>query len=277
MKKIPIHAKRLTESKPRFVVGGKLLYVAVGVLFLSVVFSLFSGAYGAFLLNGIGFVLLLVTASLTAKGVAQSREYEHAVLAKAPRVPYKLAAMLLLGITLFYLAFVAGEKPLFSSLFVALLGTVGYGLYYGLDPRKDKLPEMGDIDPEMVFQTLQEAESKLTEAARHTNDIDDAILQHKVDDAIGKAHQIIETIKQDPKDFRVARKFLVVFIDGIADVTRRYTEVESDAIDPQMRERLHALMDDVQHRFDKELDRLKSNNLFDLDVTIDTLKAQVNH
>ena len=272
------HAKRLKKSDtPRWRSSGKLLYAGVAVLFLSVVFALFSGDYAHFLLTGIGFVLLLSTAALTTKGVEQSIAYKRAVLAKAPRMPYKTAAMVLLGITIFYLAYVAGDKPLFASLFVALLGSVGYGLYYGLDPRRDKLPEMGDIDPEMVLETLQDAESKLTAAAHHNDTIDDMVLQEKVENAITKAHQILDTIRQDPKDFRVARKFLVVFVDGIADVTRRYTEVESEAIDPEMRQRLHALMDDLQQRFDKELARLKSNNLFDLDVTIDALKAQVNH
>lgn len=271
------HAKRLKGRKPSIAWGGALLYIGVGGLFLSVVFALFSGHYGHFVVTGVGFVLLLVTASLTAKGIRESQAYAQATLAKAPKIPYKTIAMLLLGVTLFYLGFIAGGKPLFASLFVALLGSVGYGLYYGLDPRRDKLPDMGDIDPTMVFETLQQAEDTLAEATHHNDAIDDTILQQKVSEAIAKAHQIVETIKQDPKDFRVARKFLMVFVDGIADVTRRYTAVESDAIDPEMRQRLHTLMDDVQGRFDKELERLKSNNLFDLDVTIDTLKAQVNH
>jgi hypothetical protein len=35
------------------------------------------------------------------------------------------------------------------------------------------------------------------------------------------------------------------------------------------------LMDELDSTFDKELQRLKNNNLFDLDVHIDVLKEQI--
>ncbi len=270
-------AKRITPRKPKWIRSGKLLYLFLIPLFISTVIALVSGEYGHFLKNGIGFVLLLAAAAATAKGIAQEAAYHETIITRAPKVPYKTMAMVLLGITVVYLAYVAGDKPLLSSLFVGILGSAGFGLYYGLDPRRDKLPDMGDINPELVLQTLNEAQNKLAEAEASNARITDRILRDKIDHAIEQAHLILETIQHDPKDLRVARKFLVVFVDGIADVTRHYTEVDSDDIDGAMRQRLHDLIDDVQTRFDKELARLKANNLFDLDVTIDALKAQVNH
>jgi len=263
--------------KPRWVRSGKLLYLFLIPLFVSVVIALVRGEYGHFIQNGIGFALLLTTAAATAKGIAQEAAYRATVITRAPKVPYKTLALILLGITVVYLAFVAGGKPLLPSLFVGLLASAGYGLYYGLDPRRDKLPDMGDINPELVLKTLGEAKAKLAEAEASNAQITDRVLRRKVDSAIERAHLILETIQHDPKDLRVARKFLVVFVDGIADVTRNYTEVDEADITETMRRRLHDLIDDVEARFDKELARLKANNLFDLDVTIDALKAQVNH
>ena len=270
-------AKRLAPRKPRWIRSGKLLYLFLIPLFISTVIALVGGHYGHFLKTGIGFILLLTTAAATAKGIAQEAAYHETIITRAPKVPYKTMAMVLLGITIIYLAYVAGGKPFLASLFVGILGSVGYGLYYGFDPRRDKLPDMGDINPELVLQTLNEARNKLSEAEVSNAKITDRILRDKIDNAIEQAHLILETIQHDPKDLRVARKFLVVFVDGIADVTHHYTEVDSDDIDAPMRKRLHALIDDVQTRFDKELARLKANNLFDLDVTIDALKAQVTH
>jgi len=152
--------------KPRWVRSGKLLYLFLIPLFVSVVIALVSGEYGHFIKNGIGFALLLTTAAATAKGIAQEAAYHATVITRAPKVPYKTLAMILLGITVVYLAFVAGSKPLLPSLFVGLLASAGYGLYYGLDPRRDKLPDMGDINPELVLQTLSDAQAKLTEAAK---------------------------------------------------------------------------------------------------------------
>ena len=277
MKQRPTQAKRLKPRKPRWIRSGKLLYLFLIPLFVSTILALFGGQYGKFLTNGIGFLLLLGSAAATAKGIAQEAAYHETIITRAPKIPYKTLAMIVLGIAVVYLAFVAGHKSLLASLFVGILGAVGYGLYYGLDPRRDKLPDMGDINPELVLQTLGEAKAKLAEAEASNARITDRVLRDKIRNAIERAHLILETIQHDPKDLRVARKFLVVFVDGIADVTHRYTEVDAHDIDPDMRQRLHALIDDVQSRFDKELARLKANNLFDLDVTIDALKAQVNH
>jgi hypothetical protein len=69
----------------------------------------------------------------------------------------------------------------------------------------------------------------------------------------------------------------VVYLDGIADVIDSYNTVEEENIGSETRERLLDLMDDVEKRFQKELNRLRSNNLFDLDVNIDTLKEQIKY
>ena len=254
-----------------------MLYLFLIPLFVSIVLSLVGGHYGLFLKKLIGFGLVLSAALFTQRGSAQEATYREHILAKAPRIPYKTLAMVLIGIAVFYLAWIAGDRSMLASIFVGGLTSVGYLLYYGLDPRKDKLPDMGDINPELVLQTLNEARDKLAAAQRANDRITDRTLHRKIDQAIAQAHQILETIQHDPKDLRVARKFLVVFVDGIADVTHRYTDVDADEIDETMRQRLHDLIDDVQQRFDQELARLRANNLFDLDVSIDTLKAQINH
>ena len=69
----------------------------------------------------------------------------------------------------------------------------------------------------------------------------------------------------------------MVYLDGIADVISSYNAVEEEHITSKTRTKLLDLMDDVEKRFEKELNRLKANNLFDLDVNIDTLKEQIKH
>ncbi len=92
-----------------------------------------------------------------------------------------------------------------------------------------------------------------------------------------KAKNILETIQEDPKDIRVARKFLIVYIDGVAKVTDSYVSMDEEDIDSETKERLYRLMEDLDIRFDKELERLKNNNQFDLDVHIDVLKEQIKN
>ena len=256
---------------------GILLYIFLVPLFLSVVLALFQTNIRAFILNGIGFVLFLTVLTLARRGFAQEDVYRSKPLAKAPKVPYKNLAGILLGVTTLYLAFVAGDVSLAKSLFLALIAVAGYFLYYGTDPKADKLENLGDISADFVLDTITEAEGKLETIRSHMRNIHDNTLHRKLAHAVAQAETILQTIQEDPKDIRVARKFLIVYIDGVAKVTRSYTQMEEEQIDASTKARLHSLMDDVQRRFDKELERLQGNNRFDLDVHIDTLKTQINH
>jgi len=95
--------------------------------------------------------------------------------------------------------------------------------------------------------------------------------------ATDKAYEILNNIEADPKDLRVARKFIIVYIDGVKKVTNSYTSMKEDEITSETKERFSMLLSDVEKKFDKEILRLKSNNQFDLDVQIDVLQEQIKN
>jgi len=256
---------------------GTLLYLFLVPLFMAVILALLQTNIHAFLLNSLAFVLFFAAAKLSTKGFAQEFEYLHSTLIKAPKVPYKTIAAFMLGGSTFFTAWVAGGKPFISALFLAVIATLGYYLYYGFDPKKDKLDNLGDVSAAFVLETIGEAKIKLNNIEKHMDQIEDTFLHGKLDIAMAKAKNILETIQEDPKDIRVARKFLIVYIDGVAKVTDSYVSMDEEDIDSETKERLYELMDDLDIRFDKELERLKNNNQFDLDVHIDVLKEQIKH
>ena len=122
-----------------------------------------------------------------------------------------------------------------------------------------------------------DSEISSSDIEKHMGQIEDTLLHRKLNTAMIKAKNILETIQEDPKDIRVARKFLIVYIDGIAKVTDSYVAMDEEDINSETKEKLYSLMDHLDTRFDKELERLKNNNQFDLDVHIDVLKEQIKH
>ena len=270
-------AKPYTPAQPAKLTYPKetLLYIFLVPLFVAVVFALFQTNIKAFLLNGVSFFLFLAVLTLAKKGFAQERRYHASIFTKAPKIPYKMLAGYLLGFATFFTAFVAGEETLLKSLFLCVIATLGYYFYYGFDPKEDKLENLGDVSAEFVLETIQEAKGKLATIASNLSKIKDAPLQTNIQTALSKAEHILQTIQQDPKDVRVARKFLIVYIDGIAKVTQSYVDLDEKDINTETKQRLHTLMDDVDTKLDQELARLKENNAFDLDVHIDVLKEQI--
>ena len=256
---------------------GTLLYLFLVPLFMAVILALLQTNIQAFLLNSVAFALFFLTAKISTRGFMQEAEYMNAILIKAPKVPYKTISGFLLGGSTFFTTWIAGGKPFISALFLGSIATLGYYLFYGFDPKKDKLENLGDVSAEFVLETINEAREKLGNIEDHMDQIKDEILFENLTVAIGKAKNILETIQADPKDIRVARKFLIVYIDGIGKVTDSYVSMDEKDINRETKEKLYLLMQDVDTRFDKELERLKNNNQFDLDVHIDVLKEQIKN
>jgi len=266
-------SERITWKRKR----GWLFYLFLLPLFFAVIFSLFALNVKALLLNIIAFVLMYATFVIARKGFAQEEEYNEAKLAKAPKTPFKLIAAFMLMVSVFYASYVAGNYALFKALFLSVTSFVGFFLYYGFDPKKDKLKEFGDISSELVLKTLGETREKIDQIKSEAHKIEDGLLYRKVNNAIEKSNTILDALVDDPRDIRTARKFLVVYLDGVNDVISSYNAVEEEHISQETRDRLLSLMDDVEKRFEKEYERLKANNLFDLDVNIDTLKEQIKY
>ncbi len=257
---------------------GFLLYFFLTPLFLAVIFELIQRDIPAFGLNLIAFVLFYASAKLNTWGLANEFTYHQEKLTKAPTKPYKTLSAILLGVGTFFTASIAGEESLFMGLFLGIIASVGYVLHYGLDPRTDKLENIGDVSAELVLKTLNDAKTKLSGITAHIDkDFKDFQLKEKLSLAVKKAEHIIQTIQEDPKDIRVSRKFLLVYLDGLEKVTDSYMTIDEKEIKKETKEKLHQLLDDVELRFDKELTRLKKNNEFDLDVNIDVLHQQIKN
>ena len=253
-----------------------LLYLFLLPLFFSVAASLFEAEYGRFLVKLGLFALFAGSVTLIDRGLREGYRYEEAVISKAP-FPYRSVGALTLGITVFLLAFLVDGAGIFRSLFLAVLTGAGVLLDYGLDPRRDKLPQNSGVEPELLLKSLNEAEATLAEIVEAKEEIRDPRLEQALDHAVANAREILDTLKADPRDIRVARKFLVVYLEGIRTVIRQYNDLDSGLIDESIRMRLLSLLEEAKLRFEKELERLRSNDLFDLDVQIDALKEQLKH
>lgn len=257
---------------------GILLYFFLTPLFVAVILALIAQDIPAFILNSIAFVLFYGTAKLNTMGLKNEFEYNQKNLTKAPKHPLKTYAAILLGIATLMTAYLAGDKPIYIAIFLAAIAMTGYYMHYGLDPTKDKLENIGDISAEFVLKTLEEAKSKMANIETNLQKgFDDLELKRKLELALEKAQHIVEAIQEDPKDVRVARKFLLVYLDGLSNVTNAYTTMDDSDIQGETKEKLHTLLEDVEKRFDKELQRLKQNNAFDLDVNIDVLHQQIKN
>ncbi len=254
--------------------GAILLYLLLVPAFVSTAVSLFGGKYLEFMLKGVSFALMALSAVIVSRGISAEVDYREAVIAKAP-LPYKSVGAVLLGISVFISGFVIAHRGLTETLFVSLLAIAGVIMYYGPDIRKDKIPQDMDVNPDILLESLSEAKAKLSSIEKHRNEIEDIKLKAALDRALHRAENIVDTIEENPSAIRMARKFLIVYVEGVEDVMKSYKEVGADSVDSDTRDRLIALLNEAEERFDKELQRLKEDDKFELDVQIDALREQM--
>ena len=250
-----------------------LLYFFAPLLLTGVAASLIAGHYRLFFYKLIGFGLYYLAVRCVERGNLEALLYEKAAVARAPRPPCRTLGAAALFATAAFLGMTVNGASWFQSLFVGAVTAAGVLLFYGTDPMEDKLPETeGDINASHLLDTLQEARERL-EAIKHSKAaVEDRELAMLLDETVHQAERILRAIENDPALLRLARKFLVVYVEGIAEVMARYGRLKEKGIDTATRERLAALLREANERFEKEREKLERGDRFDLEVQIDAMR-----
>jgi len=254
-----------------------ILYIFLIPITFAIIISLIRLRIFYFILNLVGFALFYMTAKSHSIGIRQEIEYYKKRLAKAPKIPYKLISGLLLGLSTIYISTIAGGRGIVIGLFLGIISSIGYFLYFGFDPKRNKLDNLGDISADYVLETLEISKDKLMAIEEDIKKIKNIRLSRQLRVAVDRAYEILNSIEDEPKDLRVVRKFIIVYLDSIKNITKSYVDLDESEITEETKDRLYNLLLDVEERFKQELEKLKRDNLFELDVNIDTLKEQIKN
>ncbi|NPA04250.1 MAG: hypothetical protein GXO61_05235 [Epsilonproteobacteria bacterium] len=253
---------------------GLFLYLFLIPPLISILFALVTLNIKGFFLNLFSFLLYLLAFYFSKKGFAQEFEYQNSTFAKAPKIPYKLFGAFTLAVAVFYSSLFLAKQNILESLFLGAIAFTGYYLWYGFDPAKDKIPNTGDVSVELALKTLKEAKEKIAKTQQLRYKIKNYELRKRVGETLKKANAVVKELEKKPMYIRDLRKFLVVFLDSVYDVTNSYVKVE-ESLKPGQKEALYHLMDDVEKRFNKELERVKAKGTFEYEVKLETLDTQI--
>ncbi|WP_201351912.1 5-bromo-4-chloroindolyl phosphate hydrolysis family protein [Hydrogenimonas urashimensis] len=250
-----------------------MLYFFAPFLLMGVASSLVAGHYRFFLFKLAGFGLYYVAIRCIERGNRMAFVYEKAAIAPAPRPPCRTIGSGALFSAVTFLGTTVTDASWLQSLVVGTVTAAGALLYYGTDPVRDKLPDSdADIDTSHLLASLKEARERLKAIDAAKRSMDDPRLAALLGETLRHAERILHAIEQDPALLRLARKFLVVYIDGIARVMERYAQLKTKGIDEKTRENLAALLEEANRRFEAERQRLDQGDRFDLEVQIDAMR-----
>jgi len=249
-----------------------IILLTLPLVLAGVIEMLDGNAFGA--IRNIGlFALFCFAATTIRSGLAAEAEFKAREFASAPAFPRKIIGSGLIGLGLLLTCWTGWGIGLFQSIGFGIMGTAASIFAFGLDPLKGKgYTTSTGVTPAMVVEAIAEAEEKIEGIELAGSEIRDRPLRDRINRVTKRSRDILARIEQDPSDLRRSKKFLVVYLDGALEATRKYARTQNDlGSDQSMYIKFRSLLDDMEREFDHQHEKLLTNDRIDLDVEIDVL------
>ncbi len=267
------------NGKKPFSLKGILLYLLPLPILLTLFVALLNGEFRLIIVNGIAYALFLLAASIARRGFLIEKEYKNSILAKAPKIKYKSIASVIITVATFFTSYFATANGLFLSILLGLVAFVGFYLYYGLDPRIDKVGELNiGVSAEDVIEITSNARKRIENIKKLQHTIADPTVNAKLDSIIKETQNIITAVEENPNDLSRARKFFKVYLHRTEMITKEYaSNVKSKNIDEKMRANYLHLLETVEETIYQQKERLNEDDITRLDVQIEALTKQLKN
>ncbi|WP_020561339.1 5-bromo-4-chloroindolyl phosphate hydrolysis family protein [Thiofilum flexile] len=266
-----------TAHDVRYGIKGILLYLLPIPSLISALISLSGGQVTQTLVSGGAFAAYMIAASIARQGFKLEGEYEKRKLARAPKTPYKTIAALIISITTGLLAWLSTGYGIAAAILFAVAALLGFALYYGLDPRRDKNAFSSlSVSLDEVLNALEAAEVKIKAIDTARTGITNPDYRNRLQNITQQARDILTTIEDDPTRLSQARKFLKVYLDGTQRVAETYAKTAKAGATPLALDTdFGKVLDSIEQTFAEQKTKLLENNTFDLDVQIEVLNQQL--
>jgi len=271
-------AKRYNPDRTRpSALAGVWLYLLPLPLLPATLTSLMAGQSRQTIVYAIGFVLAMIAATMMRKGIGIAAEASsRKILRRTSTVPYKMTAAVLMSTAMFIVAWMGNGYSLIEGLLFGLSVFIGAYLFYGFDPSRSN-PDISSIGitSEEVIELLDEAEEKIAAIDNARSTLRNREFRDRLRRITDEARQILVTIEEDPRDARRARKFLKVYLDGAQQVTEGYAKAHRDEDNPELEDNFRRVLDTIETVIADQQQKLRQNNLTELDVQIEVLQMQL--
>jgi len=247
--------------------AGLLLFLVPLPVAAAAVVALAQGQIWPLLGNTLGYGLFLGGALLVRRGLLFPGG------AAGVRHPFKLLGSALIGVATGVTAWLGvGHHPAIAIAF-ALVALLGCYLTYGFDwfPVRSNDHALGK-QARAALEQAQETITAIEQAGRAIRQPDLGARLRRITEL---AHAILNRLEDDPRDLRRARKFLIVYLDGVQRVVAGYAKTHQHISAPDIDERFLRALITVEEVFREQQQALLASDLDQLDVQLEVLTLQL--
>ncbi|MCS7268651.1 MAG: 5-bromo-4-chloroindolyl phosphate hydrolysis family protein [Geminicoccaceae bacterium] len=257
-----------------------ILRIFAGLFLWPLVLRLLGFDGGPALALVLGIALLWVAARLVERGLAVEAELAGRRLARAPRLPLKLAGALVAAAAAGIVGLFATPGGPLLALVYAGLTFLGCRLAYGADPRTDRhavaaAADRAGMRPAEVLAVLEEANGKIRGIEEAARVLRSRELRERIARIAELARAVLRELERDPRDISRARRFLATYLDGTRDVIAKFAEQQHEVEDSPLGENFRRLLETIERVFGEQLELLRRDDRLDLEVQLEVLETQL--
>jgi 5-bromo-4-chloroindolyl phosphate hydrolysis protein len=255
---------------------GLLLYFLPIALIPATFIALGKGHVLDVLVNAAGFALYMLAAWCLRKGLQAEYAYGKKRIAGGPPKPLKMVAAAIATLATGMIAWLGAGHSLPVALLFAGGAFLGMYFSYGFDPRDEKkIISAYGYSGDEIRQALENSSRTIRNIERANDRIRNTELNKRLERICEVADNILADIAADPRDFRRARKFLNVYLDGVLQVTQDYAKTHQQSHSGELEQNFRNVLDTVETVFQEQRQKLLEEDVFDLDVKIEVLTTQL--
>jgi aryl carrier-like protein len=158
-----------------------------------------------------------------------------------------------------------------------ILAAVGFGAGWFLLPAQK--PEVAAAEAE-VKDSLAEGHQKLEHIRTLGRNIQKPEMAKSLAEVCAIIEKILSTIAEDPKKLKPAKQFLSYYLDSTVKIMTMYAELASknvhDAEIQAALSKVEAMLGTIRDAFEKQLAKLLSGEVMDLDAELSLLQQTIN-
>lgn len=126
---------------------------------------------------------------------------------------------------------------------------------------------------------VEEGSMKMKQLAGIAASIEAANVRSIITKIVDVVHEIIRDIEKDPKDLKLAKKFLSYYLDTTIAISRRYLDISGQKVQSaQMKETLEKaelILERMHQAFRQQLSRLLEDDIMDLNTELELLDKTI--
>lgn len=270
-------AKRFTgESLRQYSPRGLLVYFLSLALIPAVVIGLVKGHVMTVIVNSVAFTLYVIAAGWLRKGLRAENPEPQSRLQNPTRWPFKLLSAVLVALNTGLLTILGLQQSLAMGALYAGGAFLGMYLSYGLDRREqNSIPSAQGYSGEEIRKTLADALAIIQSIEQANQSIRHLEFNQHIERICDIAAGVIADLQTDPRGIRRARKFLNIYLENVQQVVQGYAKTHQQVSSQSLEQNFRQALDAIESAFQEQRQKLLEEDVFDLDVKIEVLTAQL--